>query len=352
MIIFINEDEAYLRWIDQNPCGFVVNANRVPKPNYLILHRSTCNHIATNARENWTTNSYIKICSNSIDELRDWATRDVGGQVQQCGSCNRDNPSVEITNSTAIIQPRNQAAAFPELWRHGQELLSIEEIEPLKASWEKSTDISQVRLREYRQRVRERAIGLIDSDELYLDLHVALKDSRQLLNGNDLENYLTPLFECACLPAETFRLVTASKTVGGTSKLTIGRAVRYDTTQDISGFSHHTISPVVMRSSDTEWKTAIQQSIFDAGPTQLPDGEVEVQIALRCPLSRRNWFRLWKPTGDAMGPILGMYQRKNQFDPKDDRITKLAIHFLPDESLGKAIGVGLWWRLRSTQSLP
>jgi hypothetical protein len=249
-------------------------------------------------------------------------------------------------NPVFEVKPQQQSTAFPELWRRDQELISIEDIELLKASWEKSTDISQVRLREYRQHVRERTIERIGRDERYLDLHVGLKDSRQLLNGNDLENYLTPLFECGCLPAETFRLACASKSLGGASRLAIGTAIRYDATPDAEAFSHHSVPPVVKGSSDTEWKNAIQSSITAAETMPLPDGEVEVQIALRCPLSRRNWFRLWKPAGDAMGPILGTYQRKNQFDPKDDRITKLAIHFLPDESLGKAIGVGLWWRMR------
>jgi hypothetical protein len=73
MITFIKEDDEYLRWLDENPVGWVVNANRRPVPSYLIVHRATCAHISTDERENWTTNQYIKICSHEYDELKDWA---------------------------------------------------------------------------------------------------------------------------------------------------------------------------------------------------------------------------------------------------------------------------------------
>jgi len=36
---FVNDD-GYLRWLAQNPNGFVVNSNRVPVSSYLILHRA------------------------------------------------------------------------------------------------------------------------------------------------------------------------------------------------------------------------------------------------------------------------------------------------------------------------
>jgi len=38
---FVNDD-GYLRWLAQNPDGFVVNSNRVPVSSYLILHRASC----------------------------------------------------------------------------------------------------------------------------------------------------------------------------------------------------------------------------------------------------------------------------------------------------------------------
>ena len=49
---FVNDDDGYLRWLAQNPDGFVVNSNRVPVGSYLILHRASCKWINTSARTN------------------------------------------------------------------------------------------------------------------------------------------------------------------------------------------------------------------------------------------------------------------------------------------------------------
>ncbi len=84
---FIDNDSAYLEWVSANPNGFVVNCNRNPVPTYLILHRSSCNHISSDARSNWTTTDYIKICSNDLAELAAWAAETVGGQLSECQSC-------------------------------------------------------------------------------------------------------------------------------------------------------------------------------------------------------------------------------------------------------------------------
>jgi hypothetical protein len=37
MIIIINDDEHYLRWIEENPDGFVINTTNHPSAGYLIL---------------------------------------------------------------------------------------------------------------------------------------------------------------------------------------------------------------------------------------------------------------------------------------------------------------------------
>ena len=87
MIIFINEDDAYLRWIEENPNGFVVNANNPPRSDYLILHKSTCRTISSDHTSNWTTNQYLKVCSNNVDELSTWAKNRIGGALTPCPIC-------------------------------------------------------------------------------------------------------------------------------------------------------------------------------------------------------------------------------------------------------------------------
>jgi hypothetical protein len=347
VIIFIEEDEAYLHWIDQNRAGFVINAQRRPAPTYLILHRAICSRISSAARTNWTTRQYIKICSAHLDQLQAWARREIGGDLKPCSFCCRDlKPSapLEFAPEPAPVMPSQGDGEVWELWRPMRELATIEDLVPLKASWEKSTDPSQVRLRDYRQRVRESLISTLGHDCLYLDLHVGLPHSVNLLNGNDLENYLTPLFECGCLPATQFRLVTAEKSSGGSSKLTVGIAESGG--EEVSGCCHFSMWPTTTPANDREFKEELRSAVAVCGHPSLSDGEVELHVAWRCALGRRSWFRLWKSTGDALGPILGTYQRKNQFDPKDDRITKLVFQFVPDESLGNLLQIGMWWRMR------
>ena len=228
MIIFIEEDEAYLHWIDENQSGFVVNAYRRPSPAYLVLHRAVCPQISTVTRTNWTTKQYIKVCSTDLDQLKAWAQREVDGDLRPCGFCCKDLKvpvSLELAPTLISVAPAVRDGEVWKFWCPKTELGVIEDLVPLKASWEKSTDPSQVRLREYRQRVRESLVTTLSHDRLYLDLRVGLPQSVNPLNGNDLENYLTPLFECGCLPAMQFRLVTAEKSSGGKSSPDIASVV-------------------------------------------------------------------------------------------------------------------------------
>jgi hypothetical protein len=88
MHTFIKDDAGYLDWIRNNPSGFVINSHRFPKSSYLNLHCSICPSIRTSKRSNWTTRSYIKICSNDREELTKWTTENFGRLPHLCGICN------------------------------------------------------------------------------------------------------------------------------------------------------------------------------------------------------------------------------------------------------------------------
>jgi hypothetical protein len=343
MIVFIGEDEAYLHWLDNNQSGFVVNTYRRPSSSYLVLHRATCPHVSTAARTNWTTKQYIKICSGSLRQLQDWAENELGGSLRRCTFCSLKSNRQPLP---PIAEPATIKKSTWQFWQPKTPLAEIRDLLPLKASWDKSTHPSQVRLREYRRGIRESLMDAVAHDCLYLDLHVGLPLSADLLSGNDLENYLTPLFECGCLPATQFRLVMAEKSSGGDSRLAVGIAEPGATGDDLNDCCHFSIFPETTPASDRGFKEELFGAIAACGHPTLPDGEVELHVAWRCPLGRRSWFRLWKSTGDALGPILGAYKRKNQFDPKDDRISKLVFQFLPDESMGDRLQIGMWWRMR------
>lgn len=84
---FVNDDEGYLRWLEEHPHGFVVNSQRTPASHYLILHRASCKHINSPGRANWTTTGYIETCSTEPVALAGWARLATGGNLTPCGAC-------------------------------------------------------------------------------------------------------------------------------------------------------------------------------------------------------------------------------------------------------------------------
>ncbi len=92
---FLDNDRAYLDWVETHQQGYVVNAYREPSARYLVLHQADCPTITgepTNGKA-WTSD-YIKVCSHDRTELEDWARDQVGGPLQPCSTCaprsNRD----------------------------------------------------------------------------------------------------------------------------------------------------------------------------------------------------------------------------------------------------------------------
>lgn len=165
MIIFIDVDDAYLHWIDQNSTGFVVNSRRRPTSKYLILHRATCSHISGVARTNWTTDQYIKVCAADLKPLENWARDEVGGELKPCGVCCKVLKPLDLLS----LAPEPASASVGDVqawkvWRPKTQLAENIDLVPLKASWEKSTDPSQVRLRDYRLQVRESLLSALGHD--------------------------------------------------------------------------------------------------------------------------------------------------------------------------------------------
>jgi hypothetical protein len=87
MQTFENDDEGYLKWVDANPTGFVINAERrqYGEAPYM-LHRANCTFITTRERTNYTTTTYKKICSLDKQELIAW-WRKYSSRYQECKFC-------------------------------------------------------------------------------------------------------------------------------------------------------------------------------------------------------------------------------------------------------------------------
>lgn len=87
-VIFHNDDEGYLSWLQINPTGFVINCDSEPRAEYVKLHRASCHTITgePSQGEHWTR-TYMKVCGETETELGLWAPRTVGVLSERCGSC-------------------------------------------------------------------------------------------------------------------------------------------------------------------------------------------------------------------------------------------------------------------------
>jgi hypothetical protein len=180
---------------------------------------------------------------------------------------------------------------------------------------------------------------LPDREDLYLHLQIDRGDRRDLLHHHDTENYLTPIVRH--LGARRFALVSGTKRVGGGSHLLIGVAESgcQPDGPEWGRFAYAAHSGAGSKA----WKVALRDGLLAAGAAKLPPGAVAVHLAWRCS-SARAWMNLWKPTADAMGPVLGEPDPNNPFNPADDRIVSLSLHRLPDDALGWAVETALLWR--------
>jgi hypothetical protein len=84
--LFKDDDGGFFEWLQANPDGYLLNSERNPKPNYLVLHLPSCPHFDGDSAVHWTK-AYIKFCSRDRGELEEWAANTVGGDVTLCRSC-------------------------------------------------------------------------------------------------------------------------------------------------------------------------------------------------------------------------------------------------------------------------
>ena len=71
MILFLDEDRAYLHWVLHHRTGFVLDCLRHPRKTHLVLHRATCPLVkqAAAKRTHWTTGRHMKGCASNS---RNW----------------------------------------------------------------------------------------------------------------------------------------------------------------------------------------------------------------------------------------------------------------------------------------
>jgi len=100
--VFDNDDIPYLRWMADNPNGYVLNARSDAGSRYLKFHRSGCRHITTYTRSHaegaFTAHDYLKVCSNEASDLIEWAVANRPGGVsyESCKTCTPGIESVTV----------------------------------------------------------------------------------------------------------------------------------------------------------------------------------------------------------------------------------------------------------------
>ena len=86
---FKNDEKGYLRWVHENPQGYVYNDSDGINPQCKKLHKSNCKALH-NVRPDRKRTSVKKICCSNFLDLCEWITTNRGPEPKGytlCGVC-------------------------------------------------------------------------------------------------------------------------------------------------------------------------------------------------------------------------------------------------------------------------
>lgn len=156
---------------------------------------------------------------------------------------------------------------------------------------------------------------------------------RGLLHERDLDNYAFPL---ACRLDDP-ELVS----VWCTKQYSEQSFVQVEAAREVPPPSMDILVASTTGVSYTKpaYKEQIQAAVASA--TELPAGRpVRLELAFIVG-SGTKWWNLWKPTIDALDPLLGRDPKGRDWHPLDGRITELGMHLTVDSTLRYQISVGM-----------
>lgn len=205
------------------------------------------------------------------------------------------------------------------------ETLALRKV-PRLASWNKASDPEQVRLHGYLEDTADLLNPSLPDEPWTLRLDVGLPGGRNLIDMADLDNYAHPL--AAHLRTDELVSVWCTKRHATTSYVLVAPA--RETGPPPAVFTVRTTA-----SSETPaYKEQVRAAVL--GAPELPVGPVQLQVSFAVG-PRRNWLNLWKPTIDALDPLLGATRPGRAWHPKDGRITNLGLHLSTDPVLGNEV---------------
>lgn len=186
----------------------------------------------------------------------------------------------------------------------------------------------------------EPALAQIAGD-VVLDLTIGVPAWQPLTRGRRLDNYL--LLMASQLGQRRIPAVFGRKIHGNVSSLRVGPA-RYraaDVPPDMQ----------VRASGQPEapdWMKQVSDACAAAIDSDEPGTEAVLLDLAFAVSSLRSWTNLWKPTIDALGPLLGTDFSKAPWAPRDDRIVEMGLHRISDDSVGDDVDISAWWRAVET----
>jgi hypothetical protein len=200
---------------------------------------------------------------------------------------------------------------------------------PLLASWDDSTSASQIELKAYLADIEHRLATEVQAlrQPWSLRLDIGLPSDRDLLNAADLDNFGYPL--ARQLTREDGPAAAPLVSAWCTKSKAARSLVRVEPATPApppSGTPHR------IRTTAGVSTEAFKRQVRDAVATAsvVPGGAVRMQISYV--VGQRNWLNLWKPTIDALDPLLGRTDPR-EWHPRDGRIVDLGLHVHQDPQL-------------------
>ena len=170
---------------------------------------------------------------------------------------------------------------------------------PRLASWNKSDHPDQIRLREYVDDTEDLLGTSMLSEPWALRLDVGLHAGRDVLDMADLDNYAYPL--ASRLRDERLLSVWCRKQVNETSSVLVEPA------RELPPPTAILAARTTASAQSQAYKEQVRSAV--AGAAEIAAGAVHLQISFTVS-PRRNWLNLWKPTIDALDPLLWANPRR------------------------------------------
>ena len=206
---------------------------------------------------------------------------------------------------------------------------------PRLECWNKADDPDQMRLQEYLRDTQSLLAGSrINDGPWALRLDVGLPTGRNLIDMADLDNYLHPLARSL----SDYRLGNSGLVSAWCTKQHSAQSfVRIERANEVPRPSGEVLTAATAPPAET-YKKQIRTQVV--GAAEIPPGPVRLELSFVVGPGR-NWLNLWKPTIDALDPILGRTRPDRDWHPLDGRITELGMHLTVDSTARHEVAVGI-----------